>query len=125
MKNRSRFILTAALICWFALSGVAIANKTSVKIVAPGKAAKGTEITIEIHVTHEGNNFIHHTDWVYVAIDGKELQRWTFSSFDKPEDEQFVRSVTYTVSKPIEITAEGDCNLHGSAGITTMRVDVE
>lgn len=125
MKNKLRFVLAVAFIFLFFLNGVAIANKTSVKIVAPNKVAKGTEITIEIHVKHEGNNFIHYTDWVYVAVDGQELKRWTFGNFDKPEDETFVRSVTYTVTKPIEITAEGNCNLHGSAGITSLRVDVE
>ncbi len=101
------------------------ANKSSVRIEAPETAAAGSEITIVLHVSHEGNNFIHHTEWVYLNIDGEEVARWTFSSFDKPESDNFTRTFTYTIRKPIEITAEASCNIHGSSGIDTKKVAIQ
>ena len=103
-------------------AGPALANKTSVRIEAPPTAAVGEEITINLHVSHDGNNFIHYTNWVVVDVNGEELQRWEFGSFDKPEAETFTRSVTYTVTGETTIKAEGNCNMHGSAGPETFTV---
>jgi len=103
----------------------AVANKSSVQIVAPDNAAIGSEITIEIQASHNGNNFLHYTEWVYVKINGEEIKRWEFSNFNKPEDENFTRSITYTVTGPLEITAEASCNIHGSSGIVRKIVKVE
>ncbi|MBW1897699.1 MAG: hypothetical protein JRI61_01420 [Deltaproteobacteria bacterium] len=103
----------------------AFAGKSSVQIEVPETAARGEVLLIQLHVSHEGNNFIHYTNWVYVTINGKEVKRWTFSNFDKPESENFTRTINHTMTGPIEITAEGDCNIHGSAGIAKKNVAIK
>lgn len=98
------------------------ADKSSVKIEAPRVVEKGSEINIKIHVFHEGNNFIHHTNWVDIKINDKPFQRWEFSAFKKPEAGNFTREVTYKITEPITIVAQSNCNIHGSAGATTWTV---
>lgn len=102
-----------------------LANKTSVRIDAPLSAAVGEEITIHLQVSHEGNNFVHYTDLVTVVINGEEFQRWEFSNFDKPEAETFTRTITYKVTGKTEIKADGNCNMHGSAGPDTVTVNAK
>jgi len=127
MKTRSAHTLLA-VIGLFVLSlifaGTAAANKSSVEIVAPDNAAIGSEITVTLQVSHSGNNFLHYTEWVYVKINKEEIKRWEFSMFNKSEDERFSRSITYTVTGPLEIAAEASCNIHGSTGIATKVVQV-
>lgn len=94
----------------------AMANKSSVRIVAPESAAVGDEITIELHVSHRGNNFFHYTEWVYLEIDGQEVQRWTHSARNRPESEDFMVTYQHTLSAPIDIKAQANCNIHGSEG---------
>jgi len=103
----------------------AFANKTSAAIDAPDKAKKGDIIKIKVTFTHSGNNFIHHTDWAYVKVNGKEINRWEFSFHNLPENEVFSREVVYTVDGPFVIEAEGDCNIHGSAGKAEKKIAVE
>jgi desulfoferrodoxin (superoxide reductase-like protein) len=103
----------------------ALANQSSIQIEVPENAAIGEVILIRLHVSHEGNNFIHYTDWVYVAINGREIKRWMCSNFDKPESENFTRTIHYTVNGPVEITAESDCNIHGSAGIAKKNMVIK
>jgi desulfoferrodoxin (superoxide reductase-like protein) len=104
--------------------GSAHANKSSVRIEAPTHAAMGATITITLHVSHHGNNFAHHTDWVYVKINSEEAKRWEFGMFSTPDNEDFTLTITHTMTGPIEITAEANCNIHGSAGIAHHSVDV-
>ena len=98
------------------------ANKSSVKIEAPQVAGKGSEIRIKVHVFHEGNNFIHYTNWLDIKINDKPVQRWEFSAFKKPEAQDFVREVTYKITEPITIVAQSNCNIHGSTGAATWTV---
>lgn len=121
----SKKILVIFLFLFILFSGTAFANKTSVTIEAPTAVKKGTEITIKINVTHKGNNFIHHTNWVYVKANGEEIAKWEFSAGNRPEDENFSREVKYTVTAPTEITAEGNCNIHGSAGPAILKINVK
>ena len=102
----------------------AFANKSSVRIEAPAQAAVGQEITITLHVSHDGNNFLHYTDWVYVTVNGEEVKRWEFGMFGTPESENFTREIKYTVTGPTVITAEADCNIHGSTGIAEHTVAI-
>jgi len=127
MKKISTHILFALISCALLLvfTGTAAADKSSVKINAPDNAAMGSDITIDIQVSHHGNNFLHYTDWVYVKINGQEIKRWEFGNFNKPEEENFTRTITYKVTGPLEITAEADCNIHGSKGIATKTVEVK
>jgi len=103
----------------------ALANKTSVKIAAPDKVKKDSSFIITINVMHSANNIFHFTDWVYLKINGKEVQRWKYGMFSRPDNGNF--SVTYTAkaTEDLVLEAEGDCNLHGSAGKTIMKIVVE
>ena len=101
---------------FFVFVPTAFANKSAVTIEAPSEVPPGTTITITLHVTHEGNNFVHHTNWVYAKINGKEIKRWEYGWTSLPESENFSVSFEYKVDEPIEITAEAHCNIHGSAG---------
>ena len=116
------FCLTAI----FLLStGIALADKSAVTIIAPESAAKGTEVTIKLNVTHHGNNMLHHTKWAYIKINGKEIARWDFSATNTPESENFTKEIKYTVNEPAQIEAEASCNIHGSAGITKAGISVK
>jgi desulfoferrodoxin (superoxide reductase-like protein) len=101
------------------------ANKASVRIDAPASAKKGSEITIQVMVDHNGNSFGHYVEWVTVEVSGQEVQRWEYSAFDRPESDSFSREIRYTVGGPVEITAKAHCNLHGSAGAATVTVGVD
>jgi len=125
-KKRLIILYTVLLSQIFILQwDTALASTSSVQIEVPENAVMGEVILIRLHVSHEGNNFIHYTDWVYVAINGRELKKWTFSNFNKPESENFTRTIHYTVNGPVEISAEADCNIHGSAGIAKKNVVIK
>ena len=115
--------LVLIFVLWMALP--ALADKSSVEITVPGEVKKGETITIKVKVTHDGNNFIHYTDWVYIKAGGNEIARWEFSMFDTPEDEIFTREAEYTVNESVEIEAEANCNMHGSAGKRTQKITVK
>jgi desulfoferrodoxin (superoxide reductase-like protein) len=121
----SRKILFVFLFFFIIFSGTAFADKTTVTIEAPDTVKKGMEITIKINVTHRGNNFIHYTNWVYVKANGKEIARWEFSMGNRPEDEKFSKEVKYKITKPTEITAQGNCNIHGSSGPAVLKINVK
>lgn len=105
-------------------STTAFADKASVTISAPESVKKGTVVTIKIQVTHSGNNFIHHVDWAQIKVDGKEVKRWDYSWTDTPESESFEREYKQTVMGPIEVSAQADCNLHGSTGEVKKQIKV-
>jgi desulfoferrodoxin (superoxide reductase-like protein) len=125
LKKYGLTLAVVLLVCLIAAP--AFANKSAAAIDAPDKAAKGSVIKIKITVTHVGNNFIHHTDWAYVKVNGKEVGRWEFSSGNLPESEVFSREVNYTVEGdgPITIEAESDCNIHGSAGKVEKKIEIQ
>ncbi len=102
-----------------------LANKTAVTIEAPASAQKGTTITVKINVTHSGNSSMHHTEWVYVKVNDKEVARWEFTRSVLPENENFTREVKVKVEGPLSIEAQGNCNMHGSAGKVTLPVAVK
>ncbi len=105
--------------------GIAFANKSSTSIEAPQKVQRGSEIVIKIHVTHKGNNFLHYTNWLKVLINQKEVARWEFTLLQRPEGEVFSREVKIKATEDLEVTAEANCNIHGSAGPTTIKISVE
>ena len=98
------------------------ADKTSVSISAPESAAPGSEITIRVTATHSANNFLHHTDWLYIMVNGREIARWNYSWRNKPEGSVFTKEITYVLTDNIDIKAEGHCNMHGSKGPATANV---
>jgi desulfoferrodoxin (superoxide reductase-like protein) len=118
MKRLS--VSLAVLFCLF-LSG-AMANKTSVEIKAPAEVKAGTEITIVINVMHNGNSKSHHTDWVYLKINGKEVKRWEYTKTSLAPDGNFTVEYKYTATEPLTVEAEGHCNVHGTAGAKTLDI---
>ena len=100
------------------------ADKSSVTIDAPETVTKGTEITIKVTATHDANNFLHYTNWLYIMVNDKEVARWDYSWRKRPEDKTFTKEITYTVNEPAEIKAEANCNIHGSEGPQTVKVAV-
>ena len=102
----------------------ASADKSSVKIDVPDTVIKGTEITIKVTAFHDSNNMFHYTNWLYIMVNGKEVTRWDYSWRKKPEGNTFTKEITYTVTEPLEITAEANCNVHGSEGPQTVEITV-
>ena len=94
-------------------NGVSLADKSVATIEAPDQAAKGTEITVKIHVTHSANNFVHYTNWVKVIVNGKEASFWKYSAGNRPKDAKFTKEITLMIDGPMEIVAEANCNMHG------------
>ncbi len=105
-----------------AYSGVCFANKAAVTIEAPDQAAKGAEVVVKLHVTHSANNFFHHINWVQVKVNGKDTALWEYSMTNLPEAANFTKEVKLMVNEPLEIVAEANCNLHGSAGPAIKKI---
>jgi len=125
--NRRDFILTSALFAAGLLvpAGTAWANKAETKIDVPESAAKGSEITIKMTVTHSSNSFLHYTEWLWVQVNGNEVARWNYSSGNLPEGATFTKEIRYKVEGALEIKAKANCNLHGSAGEVSAKVAVK
>jgi desulfoferrodoxin (superoxide reductase-like protein) len=117
--KKNLFILFT-LLC-FAFAN-AMANKTSTEVKAPAEAKKGTEVTIMIKVDHSANSKSHHTDWVVLRINGKEIKRWTYDKNNLPPDSVFTLEYKYVAGEDLNIETEGHCNMHGSKGITKFTV---
>lgn len=114
-------LLTLFAACCLSMT-VALANKTSVEIKAPSDVKAGTEITVTINVSHSSNSKSHHTDWVYLKINGKEVQRWSYTKSELPPGSEFTLEYKVVVNEPVTIEAEGHCNIHGSKGPATAEV---
>lgn len=123
-----KLLFICSLICL--ATSVALGNKTSVTVQAPEKAEKGTEITITINVMHSGNSRLHHTDWVYLKINGEEVKRWEYDKNNLPPGENFTLEYKYVIAEDASdndeliIEAKGNCNVHGSNGESTVTVKV-
>lgn len=113
-------IMLSGAIC-LAMSGALYANKSSVEIKAPDSAVKGSEITITVNVSHSANNFMHHTSWAYVKVNGKEVGRWEYPF----ESADFTREVKVKVDGPLVVEAKAECNIHGSAGAVNAQVKLK
>lgn len=113
-------ILFPAILLLFSVE--LMANKTSVEIKAPSEIKKGSEVTLVINVMHKGNSKMHHTDWISLKINGKEVKRWEYTKENLPPDGNFTLEYKTTVAEDINIEAQGDCNMHGSAGAKSVKV---
>jgi desulfoferrodoxin (superoxide reductase-like protein) len=123
--RRRDFLLSIPFFFLTLRTGVAFANKSSTSIEAPQTATKGSEITIRVTVTHKGNSFLHYTKWLQVIANKKEIARWDFSSGQRPEAEIFTKEITIKAMEDMEVTAEANCNIHGSTGPTTAKISVK
>lgn len=101
------------------------ADESVVEIEAPTDAPSGEEIDIILHVSHDGNNFIHHTNRVVLRINGEMVKEWEYGTFSKPEAADFSISFSYPLKKNLEIEAEAFCNLHGSENTAVKTLSVE
>ena len=117
---KKNWIVFFTLLCFAFVN--AMANKTSTEVKAPAEVKKGTEVTIVINVTHSANSKSHHTDWVVLRINGKEIKRWTYDKSNLPPDSVFKLEYTYVVSEDLTIETEGHCNMHGSKGVNKITV---
>ncbi len=124
MKKFVKLVSFLSLFLFLSISTVS-ANKSSVTIDAPDSVAKGAEVAIKLNVMHNGNNIFHHTEWVYVKVNGKEIARWDFSMFNRPETENFSREIKYIINEPVQIEAEASCNVHGSSGISKAAINLK
>lgn len=118
-----KFLVVFAVL--LAMTGAStLANKTTIEIQAPEEAEKGTEITITLNVSHNRNSRLHHTDWVYLKINGEEVKRWEYEGDSLPPDADFTLEFKYVIEEELTIEAEGNCNLHGSDGVHQVIVKV-
>lgn len=125
MKRKYTIACLITLFIFILATGSSFANKTSVKITAPEKAEKGTEITVKIEVNHMGNSSSHHTDWVWIKVNGEEVKKWEYSKKSLPENQTFTLEIKIKAEATLEISAEGHCNRHGSKGEDKVTVQVE
>jgi desulfoferrodoxin (superoxide reductase-like protein) len=122
MTRRSIFLSIVFSFLILQFTSHALANKAAVTIQAPASAAKGSEITIRVTVTHNANNFLHYTEWVSVMVNNQEVARWNYTGGKRPDGEVFTKEVQYTLNGDAEISAQASCNLHGSEGPATAKV---
>jgi desulfoferrodoxin (superoxide reductase-like protein) len=125
MRYFKTIVFVFAVLLGTGLATDAFANKAAVTIEAPDSAAVGSEVTIKITVTHSANNFMHYTNWAYVMVNGKEVERWEYSWNKKPSDATFTKEIKYKVTGPLEIKAEANCNIHGSKGPAVAQVKMQ
>jgi hypothetical protein len=57
-------------------------------------------------------------------VNGKEIARWNYTRTHKPESNVFTREIKFVVNEPLELKAEGHCNMHGSKGPATANVAI-
>jgi desulfoferrodoxin (superoxide reductase-like protein) len=126
MKSGKTIVFFISLLMILSLSaGMVWAGKTSVTLNAPAEVPQGSEITIMITVTHSANSYFHYTEWVRVIINNQEMARWNYSASKRPEAAIFTKEIKYTVNTPVEIKAEGSCNIHGSQGPAFLKVSLK
>lgn len=126
MKTKEIGIVAAVcLMILSALASPAWADRSAVTIEAPATAQKGSETVIKLNVTHSGNSSFHHTQWVALKVNGKEVQRWEYSGSNLPSSNRFSVEYKIAVTEPLEVIAEASCNMHGSAGPAKATVRVK
>ncbi len=108
-----------------AWNGVALADKAAVTIEGPPNAAKGSEVTLKVKVTHSANSALHHTEWLKVTANDKEIARWNYTSSERPDAAVFTKEVKVKVLETMEVKAEASCNVHGSKGPSTLKISVK
>ena len=123
MSMRKKTILELLLMLAALLAPVlALANKGSVTITAPATAKKGETAVVKLNVDHCCVNQLHYVDWVYLDVNGSEVKRWKYSSFNLPPSPKFTLEYKLKVEGDTKLKAEADCNIHGSAGPATAEI---
>ena len=104
---------------------IVFANKSEVTIDGSTQAAKGSEVTLRITVTHNANTASHYTEWLKVTANQKEVARWDFTKENRPEGAVFTKEIKIKVMEDTEIVAEASCNNHGSKGPAKHKITVK
>jgi len=126
MKRGVANISLIFLVMLVLLSGQdVLANKSATSIEVPENITRGSEITIRVTVTHNANNFFHYTKRLQIMINGKDFAQWDYTRVNRPEGATFTKEIKYKAEGDFEIKAEANCNLHGSAGASTVKVLVK
>jgi desulfoferrodoxin (superoxide reductase-like protein) len=126
MKFKTSGVLFVFVLLMVYLSATpALADKASVAIEASQSTVKGSEVVIQLTVTHSANTDRHHIEWVKVWANNQELAKWEFSSTKLPEGVPFTREVKYKIEGDAEIKAEASCNVHGSKGPAILKISVK
>ncbi len=118
-------VIGATVLLSLAFSGNARADKASVSFDVPESATDGSEVTVIITVTHNADNFIHHVNWVYITVNGKEIERWKFKWNNLPPAATFTKEIKFKMEGAAEIKAEANCNLHGSTGAVIKSITLK
>jgi desulfoferrodoxin (superoxide reductase-like protein) len=105
--------------------GSTLANKSATSIEGPTSAAKGTEVTLRVTVTHNANSPSHYTEWLKVTSNKKEIARWDYSKDKRPESAEFTKEIKIKVTEDTEIIAEASCINHGSRGPATHKINLK
>lgn len=103
----------------------AFANKATAAIEGPTSVARGTEVTLRVVVTHNANSSSHYTEWLKVAANKKEIDRWDYAKGKRPEAAEFTKEIKIKIMEDTEIIAEASCNNHGSKGPATHKITVK
>lgn len=105
--------------------GVVLANKSEASIEGPMLAPKGSEVTLRITVSHNANTASHHTAWLKVTANKKEVARWDYTKDSPPEGAVFTKEIKIKVTEDTEIVAEASCINHGSKGPSKHNIKVK
>lgn len=116
-------LVVGALI--FLCAESALADKSTVRLVALENAAQGEKIKITLFVAHSANNFFHHTKKVHLTINGQEKASWEFGMTNNPEAAEFSRTFEYVMDGPITLESAAFCNMHGSANTATATIGLK
>jgi desulfoferrodoxin (superoxide reductase-like protein) len=105
--------------------GVVLANKSEATIEGPTDAAKGSEVTLRITVSHNANTASHYTEWLKVTANKKEVARWDYTKDNRPEGAVFTKEIKIKVTEDTEIVAKASCINHGSKGPAKHNIKVK
>jgi desulfoferrodoxin (superoxide reductase-like protein) len=122
--SRRKWITLVTSMALTGYAAPALANQAAVTVEAPDQAIKGTEIVVKLHVTHSANNFFHYVNWVHAKVNGKDTFLRDYSMTNRPESNNFSLEFKLVVNEPLEITAEANCNIHGSKGPASKKVGI-
>jgi desulfoferrodoxin (superoxide reductase-like protein) len=123
--SRRKWIGLMAAMALAGYATPALADKSGVTIEAPDQAVKGTEILVKLNVTHSANNYVHYTNWVHAKVNGKDTFLRDYSMMNRPESANFTLEFKLVVNEPLEIVAEANCNIHGSKGPASKKVELK
>ncbi|OGR08255.1 MAG: hypothetical protein A2511_14770 [Deltaproteobacteria bacterium RIFOXYD12_FULL_50_9] len=123
-KNYTFSVSCIGVAVFLLIASTAWANRSSTAIEMPTTVAKGTESTIRITISHNGNNWFHYTQWCKVTANGKEIARWDYNWNHLPESGVFTKEIKFKVDEATKISAEASCNVHGSEAPTEKTIQV-